>query len=228
MGMQRLTNMMTQKVERVLERWTSKLSDDGSKMEMSGERVVDGGKWFTHVAGSFTKSKGQGQAVDASTAGMTPAPAAMSKLAKLRGLYDIKGKMLMAPGTDAMPITGNERMEPIFDGHVLEMRTLGDPVDGMPDDSQYEGLAYLGWNPIKKSYDMIQVSNMGEMAFMTLRRSGANYVGTWMGTMQGAPVVKHTVLMCDDKGQMTGVKTYQMNGHGKPFVSFEASYKIRQ
>ena len=62
------------------------------------------------------------------TFNIAPAPmAAMRKLNKMAGTYEVRGAMTMGPGEAEMPITGTQTIKPIFGGSVLEMRTEGQP-----------------------------------------------------------------------------------------------------
>lgn len=225
----RMPNQMTGAIERVLERWTTTVNADGTEYEVLSERAVDDGPWFKHVTGTFKKSKTDVGVVDANTKAMAPAPEQMSVLAKMRGHYDVEGTMSWAPGADAsMPIKGHERMDMIFDGQVLSMRTVGEPGAGMPADLQYEGLAYTSWDPIDKCYVTMYVSNMGEFGTHKMYPTKDNsFVILWNGVENGTPTVKRSILHCNADGQATKIVTDQMNGASKPFCAFSATYKIR-
>lgn len=228
MNSMRAMNPMTGKVERAVERWATTFGEGDKSYEILGEKAVDGDAWFHHVTGKFTKSAEDVSAVDANAKAMMPPAEEMQRLEKMRGLYDVKGSMRWGPGEDeAMPIKGTERMDMIFGGQVLSMRTIGEPAGDMPADAQYEGLSYIGWDAVDKSYSLIMVSNMGEMAHLKMYASDNDYVMIHTSVEGGIPMVKRSVLHCDDNGKATKVVTDQMNGSSPAFVSFEATYKIR-
>ncbi|HMQ21227.1 MAG TPA: DUF1579 family protein [Planctomycetota bacterium] len=228
MATMRAFNPMSQAIERSLERWKTTIEKDGTALTIIGEKAVDGAPWFSHVTGKFTKAKADVAAVDANAAPMMPPADEMKSLEKLRGMYDVEGSMRWGSGADeAMSIRGTERMDMIFGGQVLSMRTIGEPAGDMPADSKYEGLAYTSWDAVDKCYTTIMVSNMGEQGHFKMWPDGKHFVMYWTGKENGVPMVKRTVMHCDDAGKATKVVSHQLAGSVAPFVCFEATYKAR-
>ncbi len=149
-----------------------KFGKDG--YEFSMQRVDARGRSFEHVRGTFKRSKTA--AASATTDGAFTGEAAgeLGKLSRLLGTWNVKGSMVMEPGTPAMNISGVETQKLGFGGNVIVGHVIGDPIPGMG--PAYEAWGFTTWDPSTKRYAYGVVDNMGEIGWVQGVAIGADQV----------------------------------------------------
>jgi hypothetical protein len=196
---------------------------DSYRFEYDNCRGVDA--VFIEVAGTFKPGKAAKAAMNAAFADV-PLAAEMKSLAAIVGDYTVKGTMVMAPGTEAMPVTGSESYHSLWGGSILMSEVKGDAPPGMP---PYVSHSYMVWSPSTKCYEFVTVDTMGMAAVATARWTtpAKELVVTWQGSMMGQLTVQNTVLTLGEKGIATVTSRALTGGH-EPYVSFQATYGVRE
>jgi hypothetical protein len=146
----------------------------------------------------------------------------MKRLRVIRGQYEVKGEMVMAPETPEMKITGTDQFLMIWDGTVMHAKTLGF-AEGSPD--AYESHAFWAWDKQRKCMRTVFVDNMGQLGEMECRWVGDDLVSTGMSTMGGVPTTQRFVMSLGRKGELKSGVGHTCFGGMEPFVSFRASYQ---
>ncbi|MGE0145035.1 MAG: DUF1579 family protein [Planctomycetota bacterium] len=183
------------------------------------------GAVFIEVAGNFKRGKAARAAANAAFADV-PLAAEMKSLAAIVGNYTVKGTMVTAPGSEAMPVTGTETYHSLWGGSVLMSEVLGDAPPGMP---TYVSHSYMIWSPSTNCYEFVTVDTMGVAAVANARWTtpGKELVATWQGSTNGQLTVQNTVLTLGEKG-IASVTSRALTGGHEPYVSFQATYGVRQ
>ncbi|MCA8949870.1 MAG: DUF1579 family protein [Planctomycetes bacterium] len=204
------------------ERAVSKISGDA--MELAIDFLMPEGPSALMVEGKFERV--DAEAPDALQAGAFAAVDGkdeMARFGKSAGVYDIVGSMVPAPGAPPMAIRGTDTDRMIFGGAVMHAHTLGGS-DGMP--GEYVSDAFYGWNAKNRCYDVVFVSNMGEVGQMEARfsESGRQLVSTSAGTMMGLPMVQRFVVEVAENGAFTKGVGHSIVGTMAPAETFTCTY----
>lgn len=211
--------------EPTLQREMIRFTSTGYDMRI--ERAVGTGKFHEHVVGTFKRSNvaeaSAAVPAPADTAFMFAPPAAeMTSLVRCAGTWDVKGKMIPAPGLPEAPISGTETLKPLYGGHVLIGRVVGDPTP--PQGVAYEMLTFTSWNPQSKCYEHCWADNMGGMGRSRGRPEGDAIVFTSEALAYGKPKVDRMVMHRDASGKITRATSDAIFSIDKPVRSFDATY----
>ncbi|HEX9793567.1 MAG TPA: DUF1579 family protein [Planctomycetota bacterium] len=206
----------------VVDRWVSTYTKAGATFKI--HRTMGAEAPFLHVEGTMKRVAGGATAKSAGKVlgGLVAQPPAMAKLAKIAGEYDVKGTMVMEPGTPAMNIYGTETATVEFGGNVLQFRVVGG-MEGTPAD--YEAISYVTWDPTDKCYRHFSASNMGEYGVMDMRWSGDGaLVSNHATSMQGQPVSMRSILKIDPAKGIVASSNDMMLGDMPATTTFNATY----
>lgn len=203
-----------------IERARSKVTDDSMSMHI--EVMMQEGASVTMIDSTLKRSEDAIECDWGEDAwmGMTPNDH-MKKLRVIRGQYEVKGEMVMAPGAPAMKITGSDRFMMIWDGNVMHGKTLG-----FSDDSPevYESHAFWAWDEGRKCVSTVFVDSMGQIGQMDVRWVEDKLVSTSSALQMGMPTTQRFVLTLDRKGNLKSGVGHTCMGTVDPFVSFKANY----
>lgn len=154
---------------------------------------------------------------------MSPANPAMAKIARMAGSFEVAGEMTMAPGQPAMKIKGVDAIRTLFDGSIVQVTTTG-TADGMP--GTYEAHGYYAWDATDGAYDVLMVSNMGEVMKGEARFAGDDtLVQIFSGLRMGQLTVSRSVMHLDAKGHPQKVVNHSCMGTADPMQDFTGTYK---
>jgi hypothetical protein len=196
---------------------------DGDTMNFTMDILETAGPSVEMVKGTMKKvPKGRAHAIEA-TVSMEPAAAAMGRLSKMAGKYEVKGGFVMQPGAKETAITGTDTITGIFAGTVMQVITKG-TAEGMP--GEYEGRSFMAWDEDQKCYTHATVDNMGMVGDAQSRfaADGKSLITTGTGLEQGQPAVMRYVLELDEKGEPKQGTCHTLIGNAAPFQSFNATY----
>lgn len=154
---------------------------------------------------------------------LMPANPAMAKVARMAGRFEVAGEMIMAPGAPAMKIKGVDDVRTLFDGAIVQVTTTG-TAEGMP--GTYEAHGYYAWDDTDGAYEVLMVSNLGEVMKGEARFAGDDtLVQTVCGLRMGQPSVSRSVMHLDAKGHPTKVVNHSCIGTADPMQDFVATYR---
>ena len=141
------------------------------------------------------------------------------------GSYKMNGTWQQNAESQAMPISGSEKMQPIFGGALIHFDMAGDPAPGM--DWRYEGQAIMGWNADKKCYEMMFVNNMGECGLSKGQYypDAGKMVMFDVSRMEGKFMAVRSVISISDDGALRAAEGTAMHGARPAFTGFKASYE---
>jgi hypothetical protein len=155
----------------------------------------------------------------------TPVPEPMQRLSRMSGEYRMTGEFSMAPGADAMKISGRERIDPVFGGNALRLVVRGDPVPGAEGTAAYEGLAFLVWDSTRSCFREFWMNNMGETSVQELRFVGDDRLVTTQSRLQsGEPEATRGTLRLDETGAIVHVSMDRMSAGHQPERAFFGDY----
>ncbi len=170
----------------------------GDTMTHSIDILMTTGPSLQIVDGKFTRTD---KALDGRLDGKAfegAAPGeAMGKFARMAGVYEVKGTMVMAPDQPPMAIKGQDTFRSVFGGTVAHGHTDG-TAEGMP--GEYHSEVFWGFDPQRHCVVSVYVSNMGEM------------------------MVQRMIMEFDAKGGLLSAVSHSILGKAPPFESFRASY----
>ncbi|MBL8857801.1 MAG: DUF1579 family protein [Planctomycetes bacterium] len=157
--------------------------------------------------------------------GETPAEP-MQKLARVAGVYDMHGSVVVAPGVPALKIAGTETFESAFGGTVLYGHSNG-KAEGMT--GSYHAEVFWAYDADRRTFINVFASNMGEIGVMDSRftADGKTLISTAAGTRGGEPLVVRYTMNLDDKGAVVSGSCHSIQGLGAPAETFTATYKRR-
>ncbi|MBL8856980.1 MAG: DUF1579 domain-containing protein [Planctomycetes bacterium] len=145
------------------------------------------------------------------------------QLADKAGKWNMKVKMIMAPGAPAEESPATSEVKWIMDGRFLEDHTQGE-FQGMP----FVGLGHLGYDNMKKKYVGTWMDNMGT-AIMTMegtydaKTKTFNYTGEMPDVMAGVSKKNRTTEKIVDKDNWV-MSSYATGPDGKEYLAMEITY----
>lgn len=200
-------------------REVTKLQKDAATFTIT--LLPDQGPAMDVVTGSLKKvAKAKPTALEAALA-MGAAHPEMAKVARMAGDYEVTGEMTMMPGAPAMKIHGKDSFRTLFGGAVVQQVTHGDPTGGFP---AYEAHAYMTWSAADACYDVVFVSNMGELGLVQSRFDGGALVGLWSGLSMGKASTMRSITSLDKDGKVTRISCHCCTGDAPPMQNFSATY----
>lgn len=175
------------------------------------------------VQGTFQRAaKVEPQALEAAHATM-PTPPEMAKIGRMAGTFAVTGEMRMAPDAPVMKIRGTDTIRSLFDGAIVQVITTG-TADGMP--GTYDAHAYYAWDAADRSYEVLVVSNMGEVMSGEARFVGDDsLVQTFSGLRMGQPSVARSILTLDAAGKPVKIVNHSCSGTAAPMQDFTGTYE---
>ncbi len=208
----------------VVERWVTEIGD--GKISFVGHEAISDGDFFEHVRGEMTRTNKQPTDVGIVDAAFAPeivatAQKQLKRFAPTLGRYEMTGWFIPTPGAPKMDFTGDETVQAIFGGTVIESISKGDPIEGMPN---YEGLGWITWDDHAGCYRTIYVNNMGEIGDEEGRFIGTQMVMTSSALRQGQPTCVRGVLEIDAKG-FRSYTAHSLTAALPPQLIFEATYE---
>ena len=201
---------------------TSANGEWGFKMQ-----AASGADDFVTIVAGTIKPSGSPYAIsDAElAAGVAPASDSMRKIQSICGSYSMKGKMEPVPGAPMMEISAKETIRSIFNGTILQMHVKGDPTPGAGG-FQYEGIAYLKWNPTTECYDQFYLNNWGETSTSEMRWvDDRSLVSTQTGVQYGQPDASRVTLKLSEAGTIQTVSMDRMSANNAAVRAFWGEYK---
>lgn len=193
----------------------------GDEIHFSVDLLLPEGASMAVVDGKMKRvARLEPLAEDASAFNATPNPA-MTKLARMAGTYDVKGQMVMMPGTPPTKISGTDTMTPQFGGTILHTRTIGH-AEGM--DEEYEAHNFFAWDANRDRIVSVFVSNMGEVGTMDAHLNEGLLISTAAATYMGQPCAQRYVLELDADGAPKKGTGHCLIGAVSPYESFSATY----
>lgn len=175
------------------------------------------------VTGTFKRVAKTSLSALESASAMGPANPAMAKIARMAGSFEVAGEMTMAPGQPAMKIKGVDAIRTLFDGAIVQVTTTG-TADGMP--GTYEAHGYYAWDATDGAYDVLMVSNMGEVMKGEARFAGDDtLVQIFSGLRMGQLSVSRSVMQLDAKGHPKKVVNHSCMGAADPMQDFVGTYE---
>lgn len=197
---------------------------DGDAMVHTVDLLMPTGAMLAMVDGKFTRG-GKGFAGDFATAPwMGAAPdAALTRLARSAGEYEVAGDMRLGAGQPTMKVTGTDTFRSVFGGLVFAGSTVGE-LAGVP--GKYHGEVYWAHDPARGALTGVYLNNMGEVMQMTSRWvGGGQVVTTATKPFQGQAAVQRTVMDFDDAGAAKAAASHSIVGTGEPFEGWRATYR---
>jgi hypothetical protein len=139
------------------------------------------------------------------------------------GKWNMKVKMIMAPGAPAQESPATNEVKWIMDGRYLEDHTEG-TFNGMP----FHGLGHVGYDNMKKKYVGTWMDNMGTGISMSEGTYDAatktfNYASEMPDPMQGKYLKGRTTERMIDKDHWV-MSTYSPTADGKEYLCMEIDY----
>tara|TARA_R110002072_G_scaffold67163_3_gene165026 strand:+ start:17924 stop:18973 length:1050 start_codon:yes stop_codon:yes gene_type:complete len=220
-----MMQMITHHMEGVpyIERACTKVTGDTASMKI--EVMMSEGGSITMIDSAMKRSEKAFECDWGEDAWMGMEPNDhMKKLRVIRGQYQTKGEMVMAPETPAMKIAGSDSFMMIWDGTVMHGKTLGF-AEGDP--APYESHAFWAWDEGRKCISAVFVDNMGQIGQMDVRWVEDKLVSTSSALQMGMPTTQRFILTLDRKGNLKSGISHTCMGTLDPFVSFTASYVKR-
>jgi hypothetical protein len=154
-----------------------------------------------------------------STAGaMAPVPPQMAKIAKMAGVYEGKGEMIMAPGAPPMAIGGRDTMTMLFGGGIMMTETKG--TAGPP----YEAHGFHAWSPMHGCYKIYSLDSMGMICDMDGRLTDTAMICTSNCLRMGMPCAARCVVSLDKNGKPAKVVNHSCMGDAPPMQDFTMTY----
>ncbi|MCC7395504.1 MAG: DUF1579 family protein [Planctomycetes bacterium] len=186
------------------------LMPEGPSLDLVDGKFTRGGKGF---AGGAESKAFQGAAPHAD----------VQRLARMAGVYDVKGTMLMAPGAPEMKITGTDTYTMLFGGTILHAHTDG-VAEGMP--GKYAADSFFGWDPVRRRLVNVFIDNMGSVGSMDnwLAADGKSMTSISATLLQGQPTAMRYLAHFDDNGAMRRMVGHTIMGTNEPMQSFTADY----
>ena len=192
------------------------------RISYSHEKAASTGEWFAEVEGSWERAESEATMPPAGAFMSMPAPAEMGQLSRMTGTWKLKGEMTFPDGETTVPVTGVEKIEPVFGGHVLAGDAKSDP---MPDGHVWHGLSFITWDPEHKRYRSFMADNTGDSSYTPFWWQGDDaLVSVEARVVMGEPATMRTVMHFDDAG-MTGFDTWMAASTRPAFRSFHATYE---
>jgi len=186
--------------------------------------LMSTGAPFECVTGSFTRASNLKPFAIEASAAMAPAAAPAVKMGKTAGTYEVKGEMIMMPGTPVMKITGTDHCRPIFGGTVLQISTTG-KSEGSP--GTYQAENFLVWNKAKECFDLFGADNMGWIGTMEQRfTTDGKILATSACSYMGQVTAQRMVIDLDADGRFKKMISMAMTGTSEPYCSFKADYSL--
>jgi len=145
----------------------------------------------------------------------------MTKLGRMAGVFDFEGEMIMAPGMPKTTIAGRDTIRQLFGGSVLQVETKG-TAEGMP--GEYEARGYYAWNPTDNCYQLMSVSNFGEIGAMQGHFVDNALVCIYAGRSMGNPTALRVILNVDAEGRPASIENHSCIGTAAPMLSFAGKY----
>jgi len=88
----------------------------------------------------------------------------------------------------------------------------------------YEMWSAFSWNPVKKCYTQICVSNMGEIGQFESYRVDGRLVSAHSGQHMGQPAVLRGIVILDEHGTIRSAYAHAIQGTHEPMKVFETVY----
>lgn len=195
----------------------------GDELTHSLELLMPTGPSLAMVDGKFTRG-GEAFAGAFDTAAFMGAQpeAALAKLARSAGAYDVKGQVVMGPGIPPMQMKGVDTLRPVFGGMVLHVHTDG-VAEGMP--GKYACEVFWAHDTLRGCLVGHVVSNMGEVMTMEARwAADGKLVGMASALWMGQPLVQRTLMEFDARGALSAAVAHALLGTAAPYESFRATY----
>ncbi|MEZ5966578.1 MAG: DUF1579 family protein [Planctomycetota bacterium] len=191
---------------------------DGDHMDFAISFFATQGESNEAVRGKLHKvAKAELPPIGAARAMMPVAPE-MTKIARMAGIYDGKGEMIMAPGTAPMPIAGRDTTTVLFDGGIVMTETKGS--EGPP----YEAHGFHAWNPTGSCYKIVSIDSMGMICEMDGRLADGAMICTANCLRMGMPCVSRCVVSLDKDGRPVKVVNHSCMGDAPPMQDFSMTY----
>lgn len=150
---------------------------------------------------------------------LAPVAPQMAAIAKMAGVYDGKGEMIMAPGTPPMAIGGRDTMTALFGGAVVMTHTKG--TEGMP----YEAHGFQAWSAAHGCYKLLSVDSMGMIGDFDAHLHGDKLIATTQGLRMGQPCAARIVMTLDKDGKPAKVVNHSCMGDAPPVQDFTMTYQ---
>lgn len=214
---------MIEEGQQVVDQWVTTFAGKDAYTYV-GRRSIAGGDFFDHIRGKAKRVQDVGEIpspLDA-PAFMVEPSAEIQKLARMCGDYKMKGEFTPMPGAPAVPISGRERIAPLFGGTVIGAMVEGDPTPGI---GVYKARAAFGWNATKKCYVGIYINNMGEVGTNESHFIDGLLVNTMAGPSMGMPSASRGMITFDENGAIKKVASHVIMGTHEPMLMFWADYK---
>jgi hypothetical protein len=160
-------------------------------------------------------------------AGGEAAGAAMQRLCRAAGVYDIAGALIVMPGAPPTKVTGTGTWTARFADRALHGHSEG-AAEGTP--GTYVADVFWGWDRRRARFTSFHVSNMGEVGQMDMwaASAGNTYISTAAAPYMGQPMVQRYVLTVDEAGAFTKGRSHSIIGLAEPFESFTVTYTRKQ
>ncbi|HEX6813295.1 MAG TPA: DUF1579 family protein [Planctomycetota bacterium] len=203
------------------ERQETTFTKDGMQFRITV--LAASGAPFECVTGTFTRATNLKPVAVEASAAMEPAAEPVVKMTKAAGNYEVRGELVMTPGTAAMKITGTDHCRPIFGGTVLQTSTTG-KADGSTE--IYQAESFLVWNKAKQCFDQFGADNMGWIGAMEQRfiEGDKKILATCVAPYMGQMTTQRMVIDLDANGKFKKMLTMAMSGASEPYCSFKAEY----
>lgn len=195
----------------------------GDTMTHTIDVLMANGPSMTIVDGTFRRGGTGFAGAFAGPTWMEAKPhAAIARLSRCAGVFEVEGEMVMAPGQSAIKITGRDTFTPVFGGTVVHGHTEG-VAEGIP--GKYVGEVLWAHDEARDCLTSIYVSNFGEVMLMEARwAKDGRLVATSHGLMRGEISLQRTLLAFDATGAVTAATSHSIAGTEAPLESFRATY----
>lgn len=200
-----------------VERAATKFSKD--KMDFTITFLAANGASREGVTGAMKRVEKVADMPALSTAGpLAPVAPQMAAIAKMAGVYEGKGEMVMAPGMAPMAIAGRDTMTSLFDGSVVMTETKG--TAGMP----YEAHGFHAWSQAHGCYRILSVDSMGMICEMDARLTGDKMIATSQCLRMGQPCAARVIVTLDKDGKPSKIVSHSCMGEAPPMQDFTMTY----